>query len=211
MFLFRNNFVRFCRMFDTRKISMKSLTPSLNLFTNVILFCRDRTSSWCSTFALLLRLTFPLQLSESNGISCRVAPSKCGGVAQTALIWSYAKREKQMKWSLSFAYTHKQHQSFGTWLMHVTLMNVRNNGKSILNNFTCDDMLDVDNHSANGFSEQSQDNGLSCKDKFSKSLAPINAFFATIDISFPSTRNSFSDGSGVTRSDVIALCNHKVN
>lgn len=66
-------------------------------------------------------------------------------------------------------------------------------------------MLDVDIHSANGFNEQSQDNGLSRNDRISNSFAPINAFLATIDISLPSTRNSFNDGNGITKSAVNAL------
>lgn len=189
---------------------MESLTPSLNRFTKVILFCRDRTSSWCSTFALLLRLTFPLQFKESNGISCRVAPSKCGGVAQTALIWSYAKKRKKLL-TMIFILSQPQQRWIDRFMTHEIHIDDEYSveWEINLNHPTCVDMLDRDNHSANGFSEQSQDSGLSCKDKFSKSLAPINAFFATIDMSLPSTRNSFSDGSGVTRSDVIALWNCK--
>lgn len=66
-------------------------------------------------------------------------------------------------------------------------------------------MLDFDNHSANGFSEQSHDNGLSLIDRFSKSFAVTNAFLATNVISLPSTCNSFSDGNGAMRSAVNAL------
>lgn len=71
--------------------------------------------------------------------------------------------------------------------------------------FTCEGILETVNHSAKGFRVQSQDNGLSCKDRLCSSLAPIKAFFATIDISLPSNRNSRSEGSGAIRSLVKAL------
>lgn len=70
---------------------------------------------------------------------------------------------------------------------------------------TCDDIFDVDIHSANGFNEQSHDNGLFRNDRLSNDLAPLIAFLATIEISFPSSRSSFNDGSGLMRSDDSAL------
>lgn len=70
--------------------------------------------------------------------------------------------------------------------------------------FTCDGILESVIHSANGFNEQSHDNGLSCNDKLCKLCAPSNAFFATIEISFPSSRRSLSDGNGAIKSDVSA-------
>lgn len=70
---------------------------------------------------------------------------------------------------------------------------------------TCDGILEIVNHSANGFSVQSQDRGLSCNDRLCSSLAPFKAFFATIDISLPSNRNSLRDGKGAMRSLVNAL------
>lgn len=70
---------------------------------------------------------------------------------------------------------------------------------------TCDEIKDVDNHSANDFNEQSQLSGFSFNDNTSIDCAKSNAFFATIDMSFPSSRSSFSEGSGAVRSDVNAL------
>lgn len=69
------------------------------------------------------------------------------------------------------------------------------------------EIFDIVNHSANGFNEQSHDNGLSCNDKLSKSVAVSNAFLATIDMSFPSSCNSRKDGNGATKSDDNALPN----
>lgn len=63
----------------------------------------------------------------------------------------------------------------------------------------------MDNHSANGFNEQSHDNGLSCNDKLSKFDAVSKAFLATIDISLPSSCNSLKDGNGATKSTDNAL------
>lgn len=74
-----------------------------------------------------------------------------------------------------------------------------------MNSLTCGEIKDIDNHSANGFNEQSHDNGLSCNDKTSMCSAESNAFFATIDMSFPSRRSSFNDGNGSVKSDVSAL------
>lgn len=72
-------------------------------------------------------------------------------------------------------------------------------------------MLDFDIHSANDFNEQSHDNGLSRNDRVSRAFALMNAFLATIDMSLPSTRNSFNDGNGVTKSAVNALCKLIIN
>lgn len=66
-------------------------------------------------------------------------------------------------------------------------------------------ILDAFNHSANGFNEQSHDSGLSFNDSVCNDRVPLNAFRATIDISFPSSRISFSNGNGIIRSDVNAL------
>lgn len=63
----------------------------------------------------------------------------------------------------------------------------------------------MDNHSANDFIEQSHDNGLSASDKRVNAVAVSNAFFATIEISFPSMQSSWSDGSGATKSDDSVL------
>lgn len=70
---------------------------------------------------------------------------------------------------------------------------------------TFGEIFDVCNHSANGFNEQSHDNGLSFNDKDSSDRVPLKAFRATIDISFPSNRSSSNDGNGITKSDVNAL------
>lgn len=67
------------------------------------------------------------------------------------------------------------------------------------------EIFDIDSHSANGFNEQSHDNGLSCNDKRSRSVAVSNAFLATIDMSFPSSCNSCKDGNGATKSEDKAL------
>lgn len=66
-------------------------------------------------------------------------------------------------------------------------------------------ILDLSIHSANGLREQSHDKGLSRNDRISSDLTPLNAFLATIEMSFPSRRISFNDGSGMMRSDVSAL------
>lgn len=70
---------------------------------------------------------------------------------------------------------------------------------------TFDGIFETVNHSANGFSVQSQDSGLSCSDKLCNSLAPTRAFFATIDMSLPSNRSSRRAGKGDIRSLVKAL------
>lgn len=67
------------------------------------------------------------------------------------------------------------------------------------------EIFDIDSHSANGFNEQSHDNGLSCNDKHSKFVAVSNALFATIDMSFPSSCNFRKDGNGATKSEDKAL------
>lgn len=63
----------------------------------------------------------------------------------------------------------------------------------------------MESHSAKGFNVQSQDNGLSWRDRLCSSRAPVKAFFDTIEISFPSRRNSRSTGSGPIKSEVRAL------
>lgn len=66
---------------------------------------------------------------------------------------------------------------------------------------TCDEIFDDDSHSANDFIEQSHDKGLSNNDKLVNVFVVSNAFFETIEISFPSMHNSFNDGSGAIKSD----------
>lgn len=153
------------------------LTKSLKSLTYERLRCLDRASNCCKT-SLSYLFTLPSQFNDSNGICKSGAPSKCGGVAQVAPRRSF-KENFYYKFEFPFKFIHSV--------------------------YTRDNTVELDSHSANGFIEQSQAKGLSCNDRLRSCWAPSSAFRATIEMSLPSRRNSFSDGSGRIKSDVNDL------